>query len=63
MGQYTVKHQCDDVCADCDNYYIDNYSGVEKCVAGHDERVGRHVLACDDFTTEGTEDVSEAKEE
>lgn len=49
MGQYTVRHQSDHVCAECERYYVDGKTDVDQCVKGHNDRVGRLVLACDDF--------------
>lgn len=49
MGQYKVRHQCDEECCDCYHFYQNYKDGLYACSAGHDDHVGRHRQACEDF--------------
>lgn len=42
--------QCDPkLCVDCHHFYYDNHDGNFRCVAGHNDIVGRYRKACEDF--------------
>ena len=48
MGQYTVKHQTDHTCSECEYYSFDK-AWVDHCAKCHEDRVGWSVLACKDY--------------
>ncbi len=55
MGQYEVKHQCDQTCANCEYYDWDIFEDSfwqyteEYCEKGHYGHVSRYAEPCKDF--------------
>lgn len=55
MSQYTVKHQCDRTCADCEYYDYeitwDSFGPIreEYCSKNHYGHVGWYSEPCEDF--------------
>jgi hypothetical protein len=55
MGQYEVRHQCDQTCADCDFYDCevvwDSFGPVreEYCSKDHHDYVSFYSKPCEDF--------------